>query len=86
MITDVTDNKADTVVAFGNAAFAHNSKGRVSSLTQGFKNKLAASCRFFEVDEHKTSALCCACNGGIAMPGMGLGTGLITQAIMYMHE
>ena len=86
MITDVTGNKADTEVAFGNADFAHNSKGRVSSLTKGFQNKLAASCRFFEVDEHNTSALCCACNDGIGMPGMGLGTGEITQAIMYMHE
>ena len=85
MITDVTGNNADTVLAFGNADFAHNSKGRVSSLTKGFKNKLAASCRFFEVDEHMTSKLYCACNDANGMAGMGLGTGEITQAITCMH-
>ena len=85
MITDVTGNNADTVLAFGNADFAHNSKGRVSSLTKGFKNKLAASCRFFELDEHMTSKLCCACNDANGMAGMGLGTGEITQAITCMH-
>ncbi len=86
MCSDVTDNDAGTVVAFGNADFAHNSKGRVSSLTKGFKNKLAESCRFFEVDEHRTSRLCCACNDANGMPGMGLGTGEMTQAIMCMQE
>ena len=88
MIADVTGNNANTVVAFGNADFAHNGKGRVSSLTKGFKDKLAASCRFFEVDEHMASKLCCACNCNDAngMPGMGLGTSEMTQAIMCMDE
>jgi len=59
MCSDVTGNNTATVVAFGIADFAHNSKGRVSSLTKGFKSKLAESCHFFEVDEHRTSRLCC---------------------------
>ncbi len=66
--------------------FAHNSKGRVSSLTKGFKSKLGESCHFFEVDEHRTGRLCCACNDANGMPGMGLGTGEIVQAIMCIYE
>ncbi len=44
---------------FGNADFAHNSKGRVSSLTKGFKSKLAESCHFFEVDDLATGNSAC---------------------------
>jgi hypothetical protein len=45
MCSDVTDNNTANT-AFGNADSAHNSKGRVSSLTKGFKSKLAESCHF----------------------------------------
>ncbi|KAL3162962.1 hypothetical protein ABBQ32_009394 [Trebouxia sp. C0010 RCD-2024] len=72
LCSSVTAGNKDTVVAFGNAGFAHNSRGRPSSLTKGFKRQLAGRCRLFEVDEHNTSAKCCACYQ--PMPGMGLGT------------
>ncbi|KAL3141216.1 hypothetical protein ABBQ38_003555 [Trebouxia sp. C0009 RCD-2024] len=72
MCNEVTARNKDTVVAFGNAEFAHNSRGRPSSLTKGFKRQLAGRCRLFEVDEHNTSVKCCACYQPMA--GMGLGT------------
>ncbi|KAL3131781.1 hypothetical protein ABBQ38_007499 [Trebouxia sp. C0009 RCD-2024] len=72
LCNEVTARNKDTVVAFGNAEFAHNSRGRPSSLTKGFKRQLAGRCRLFEVDEHNTSAKCCACYQ--PMSGMGLGT------------
>ena len=79
LCNSVTAGNKDTVVAFGNAGFAHNSRGRPSSLTKGFKRQLAGRCRLFEVDEHNTSAKCCACYQ--PMPGMGLGTGMQLQLL-----
>ena len=74
LCNEVTANNKDTVVAFGNASFAHNSRGRPSSLTKGFKRQLAGRCRLYEVDERNTSAKCCGC--WQPMSGMGLGTGM----------
>lgn len=74
MCNEVTANNRDTIVALGNASFAHNSRGRPSSLTKGFKRQLAGQCRLYEVDERYTSALCCACHE--PMTGMDLGTGI----------
>ena len=74
LCNEVTANNSDTVVAFGNAEFAHNSRGRPSSLTKGFKRQLAGRCRLYEVDEQNTSAKCCACRQ--LMTGMDLGPGM----------
>ena len=64
----------ETIVAFGNGAFAHNARGRPSSLTKGAKRQLAGRCRLYEVDERNTSAKCCAC--WQPLTGMDLGTGM----------
>lgn len=74
LCNEVTANNKETIVAFGNAAFAHNSRGRSSSLIKGFKRQLAGRCKLYEVDEHNTSAVCCSC--WQPMLGMGLGTGV----------
>ena len=74
MCNIVTANDPDTVVAFGDASFSHNSRGRKSSLTTGLRRQLAGQSSLYRVDEHNTSALCCACHEH--MQGMGLGTGM----------
>ena len=74
LCNEATANNRKTIVATGNAAFAHNSRGRPSRLTEGFKRQLAGRCRLHEVDKRNTSALCCACCR--SMTGMDLGTGM----------
>ena len=81
LCNEITDNNSQTVVAFGNAGFAHNSKGNPSSLTKTLKRQLAIRCRLYEVDEHNTSAKCCACYH--AMTGMNLGAGMYLLAACY---
>ena len=75
MCNDIAgDSKPEhNVGAFGNASFAHNSRGDHQLLPKGLKKQLQGRFKLFEVDEYNTSALCCACNHGMA--GMGLGSG-----------
>ena len=86
LCNDITANNNQTVIAFGNADFAHNSKGNPSSLRQTLKRQLATRCRLYEVDEHNTSAKCCACYH--PMVGMDLGAGmyLITSCYTTLHS
>ena len=60
------------VMAWGNATFPHNSRGRPTSIRAGLIRKLAQRCQIFLVDEWNTSKLCCCCHvpmTGLAIPG-----------------
>ena len=81
LCNDITANESQTVVAFGDAEFAHNSRGNPSSMTKTLKRQLASRCRLYEVDEHNTSAKCCACYH--PMVGMDLGAGMYLLAACY---
>ena len=59
-----------TVVAYGDAGFSCSSKGLAATPTSSLRRKLASTCRVCDVDEFRTSMLCCACHQ--KMSGMPL--------------
>ncbi|KAL3151554.1 hypothetical protein ABBQ38_012549 [Trebouxia sp. C0009 RCD-2024] len=68
---DISAGSADTVVAYGDAAFSSSSgKGNPSTPTVSLRRKLGHHCKVFDIDEFRTSRLCCACK--TAMDGMPL--------------
>ncbi len=62
----------DVLVAYGNAAM-HAVQGTKPVLQKGLRQKLRSRCMFVDVDEFRTSKLCCACHR--EMKGKMLKTG-----------
>jgi len=65
MIVDITatknhDGQRDTLVAYGNASL-NNVRGTKPVLQQGLRRKLRSRCLFVDIDEFRTSKLCCCC-------------------------
>ena len=64
----ITDKNSDTVVGYGDAAF--NSSTPTSSL----RRRLRSLCHVYDVDEFRSSKLCCACHQPmIGMPSAASG-------------
>ncbi|DBA71772.1 TPA: hypothetical protein ACH3X2_011038 [Trebouxia sp. C0005] len=74
MCNDITASNPSTTVAFGDASFCHYGRGNPATPTKGLRRALGQKCHVFEVDEFRTSALCCACKH--RMRGMPLPTAL----------
>ena len=67
----ISAGSANTVVAYGDASFSSScGKGNPSTPTVSLRRKLAYHCNVFDIDEFRTSKLCCACKS--AMDGMPL--------------
>ena len=66
------DEQRNVLVAYGNAAM-HAVKGTKPVVQKGLRQKLRGRCMFVDVDEFRTSKLCCACHG--EMEGKMLKTG-----------
>ena len=64
----ISQGKGTTIVAYGDAKFSCASKGLAPTPTTAIRRQLGRSCRVCDVDEFRTSMLCCACHR--AMPGM----------------
>lgn len=64
----ISERKRTTVVAYGDAKFASSSKGLAPTPTSSLRRQLARTCKVCDVDEFRTSQLCCACHR--VMPGM----------------
>ena len=58
---DITACKAITVVAFGDATFCHYGRANAVTPTKFLRNTFGERCHVFDVNEFRTSALCCAC-------------------------
>ena len=74
MCNSITGGKRDTIVAYGDAKFACCGKGNEATPTTSIRKKLGAACRVYDVDEFRTSKLCCACHhamAGMPLPSMG---------------
>lgn len=56
MCNSITDKNRNTLVSYGDAAF--NSSAPTSSL----RRRLRSLCHVYDVDEFRTSKLCCACH------------------------
>ena len=72
---ELTAGDPSTVIVWGDANFRHNSRGGPPTPTKGLQRFLAPRCRFFSVDEYRSSALCSACNRrmhGLQLPGMAI--------------
>lgn len=77
MVTDIAGTKdhmaqRDVLVAYGNAAM-HAVKGTKPVLQKGLRQRLRSRCMFVDIDEFRTSKLCCACHG--EMDGKMMETG-----------
>ncbi|KAL3143517.1 hypothetical protein ABBQ38_002321 [Trebouxia sp. C0009 RCD-2024] len=70
MCNSITSGKSDTIVAYGDAKFACCGKGNEATPTTSLRKKLGKACKVYDVDEFRTSKLCCACHH--AMAGMPL--------------
>ena len=69
MCSDLTGNRKDTIVGYGDAKF--NSNGPTVSL----RRRLRSLCCLYDVDEFRTSKLCCACHQpmtGMTSPAQGM--------------
>ena len=65
MVADITgakkhDEQREVLVAYGNATF-NNVRGTQPVLQQGLRRKLRKRCLFVDIDEFRTSKLCCCC-------------------------
>lgn len=65
MVRRITGGNPRTVVALGDASFAHNSKGHASTPTKGLRRRLLGRCRLRMVDEYRTSITCSLCAGDL---------------------
>ena len=69
MCSDLTGNRQDTIVGYGDAKF--NSNGPTVSL----RRRLRSLCCLYDVDEFRTSKLGCACHQpmtGMTSPAQGM--------------
>ena len=64
----ICQKKHTSIVAYGDAKFASASKGLAPTPTTAIRRQLGKTCKVVDVDEFRTSMLCCACHR--AMPGM----------------
>ena len=67
---DISLRSHKTVVAYGDAGFSCSSRGLAPTPTSSLRRKLGNTCRVCDVDEFRTSMLCCACHN--TMTGMPL--------------
>ncbi len=68
---EITGGSKETVVAYGDAKFSSSCcKGNPSTPTVSLQRKLGHCCQVYDIDEFRTSKLCCACK--TAMDGMPL--------------
>ena len=63
MVQRITNGNRRTVVALGDASFAHNSRGHASTPTKGLRRRLQGRCRLRMIDEYRTSITCSLCDG-----------------------
>ncbi|KAL3148147.1 hypothetical protein ABBQ38_014429 [Trebouxia sp. C0009 RCD-2024] len=70
MCNSITGGKSDTIVAYGDAKFACCGKGNEATPTTSLRKNLGKACKVYDVDEFRTSKLCCVCHH--AMAGMPL--------------
>ena len=84
MCNDITACNSSTVVAFGDASFRHFGRGNAATPTKALRTALGQRCHVFDVDEFRTSALCCACKH--RMRGMPLPTALGETAALHHSE
>ena len=72
---ELTAGDPSTVIVWGVANFRHNSRGGPPTPTKRLQRFLAPRCRFFSVDQYRSSALCSACNRRmhcLQLPGMAI--------------
>ena len=63
MVRRITDGDPRTIVALGDASFAHNSRGHSSTPTKELQKRLIGRCRLRMIDEYRTSITCSKCEG-----------------------
>ena len=66
----ISRGSCNTIVGYGDARFSSSSKGLAPTPTSSLRRHLGRSCRVCDVDEFRTSMLCCACHR--PMDGMPL--------------
>ena len=65
-------HSSKTVVAYGDAKFNSSSRGLAPTPTSSLRRHLGTTCTVCDVDEFRTSMLCCACHRamvGMPIPG-----------------
>jgi hypothetical protein len=65
MIRRITNGNERTIVALGDASFAHNSRGHASTPTKELRRRLKGRCRLRMIDEYRTSITCSKCDGNL---------------------
>lgn len=65
MIRRITNGNQRTIVALGDASFAHNSRGHASTPTKELRRRLKGRCRLRMIDEYRTSITCSKCDGSL---------------------
>lgn len=88
MVTDIAgtakhDEQRGVLVAYGNAAM-HAVKGTRPVVQKGLRQRLRNRCMFVDVDEFRTSKLCCACHG--EMKGKMLATGKRSYKVRHCEN
>ncbi len=63
MVRRITNGNPRTIVALGDASFAHNSRGHASTPTKQLRKRLQGRCRLRMIDEYRTSIACSLCDG-----------------------
>ena len=77
MCNVITDKDSNTVVGYGDAAF------NCSTPTSSLRRRLRSLCVVYDVDEFRTSKLCCACHQPMTgMPSAASGKALKSQLIV----
>ncbi len=78
---EITGGSKETVVAYGDAKFSSSCcKGNPSTPTVSLRRKLGHCCQVYDMDEFRTSKLCCACKTAVdgRTPACAVLTGFIT--------
>ncbi|KAL3142401.1 hypothetical protein ABBQ38_002736 [Trebouxia sp. C0009 RCD-2024] len=58
----ISQGNRNTIVGYGDARFHSSSKGLAPTPTTALRRHLGTTCRVCDVDEFRTSMLCCACH------------------------
>ena len=77
-------HSSKTVVAYGDAKFSSSSRGLAPTPTCSLRRHLGTTCTVCDVDEFRTSMLCCECHRamvGMPIPGKLLALQQLTFAI-----
>jgi hypothetical protein len=75
----LTGGHKRTIVAYGDASFTSSARGNVAVPTSTLRRKISSRCRVVEIDEFRTSLLCCSCHSemkGLVVDGEEGGKGI----------